>query len=66
MKMTTNRNSYIIEFIAQGRYVKVTAIDPQTGLEVSIVGDVRENKEILKKHAVNKLERRLAKPEGSA
>lgn len=46
---------YIIEFIAQGRYVKVTAVDPLTGTEAVIVGDVRERQEVLTRNAVNKL-----------
>ena len=50
------RNSdYIIEFIPQGRFVKVTAVDPTTGTEAVIVGDVRESREVLSKNAVNKL-----------
>lgn len=50
------RNSdYIIEFIPQGRFVKVTAVDPITGTEAVIVGDVCESREVLSKNAVNKL-----------
>ncbi len=45
----------IIEFIHQGRYVKVTAIDPETGIEGSIVGDPNASKETLKKLALQKL-----------
>jgi hypothetical protein len=51
-----SENAYIIEFIQQGRYVKVTAIDPVTGREATIVGDPRESQELLKRNAVNKLE----------
>jgi len=47
---------YIVEFIQQGRYVKVTAVDPVTGTEASIVGDARENPQILSRNAVKKLE----------
>lgn len=50
------RSEYIIEFIPQGRFMRVTAIDPVTGTEVVLVGDARETQEALKRAAVNKLE----------
>lgn len=46
---------YIIEFIGQGRYVKVSAIDPRTGTEVSIVGDAERSEEELQQVALRKL-----------
>ena len=49
----------IIEMIRQGSYVKVSAIDPVTRLEVSIVGDPAVGPEILKAHAIRKLDRML-------
>lgn len=52
----TPRNNYYIEFIPQGRYVKVTAVDPQTGLEATIVGDARASRDSLTQTAVKKLE----------
>lgn len=54
-------NDYIIEFIPQGRFVKVTAVDPVSGMEAVIVGDSRESPEVLKINAVNKLEYILKK-----
>lgn len=48
-------NEYIIEFQPNGRYVKVTAIDPITGIEAVIVGDARESPKVLQQNAVNKL-----------
>jgi hypothetical protein len=48
--------SYIVEFVSQGRYVKVTAVDPVSGLEATIVGDARENPKILERHALKKLD----------
>ena len=58
--MTTPRNNApIIEFIQQGRFVKVTAIDPETGMEAVIVGDAARSDEILAREAVRKLERLL-------
>lgn len=54
-------SEYIIEFIVQGRFVKVTAIDPATGTEAVIVGDVRESQNVLSRNAVNKLNYMLNK-----
>lgn len=48
-------SDYIIEFKPQGRYVKVTAIDPASGIEAVIVGDARESQQTLQRNAVNKL-----------
>ena len=45
----------IVEFIPVGSYVKVSAIDPKTGTEVSIVGDPKQGNEALKRTAVRKL-----------
>jgi hypothetical protein len=46
---------YLIEFVQMGSYVKVTAMDPQTGLEASIVGDPNAGEARLKQLAVKKL-----------
>lgn len=46
---------YIVEFIAHGLSVKVTAIDPVTGREVSIVGAAGAGKQDLAELAVRKL-----------
>lgn len=51
---------YIIEFVQNGAYVKVSAVDPYTGLEASIVGDARATEEHLARLAVRKLEKLLA------
>ena len=45
----------IIEFVKVGAYVKVSAIDPTTRVEVSIVGDPSMSQSILEKTAVQKL-----------
>ncbi|SDG91461.1 DUF6898 family protein [Roseospirillum parvum] len=45
----------LFEFVYQGAYVKVSAIDPETGTEVSIVGDPTRGREALKWVAANKL-----------
>lgn len=52
---------YIVEFISYGPYVKVSAIDPQTGREVSIVGDPAAGKEALSRLAMRKLHYTLTK-----
>ncbi|RED53384.1 DUF6898 family protein [Aestuariispira insulae] len=49
----------IIEMVRQGAYVKVSAIDPVSKLEVSIVGDPSVGPDILKSHAIRKLDRML-------
>ena len=46
---------YLIEFIAHGHSVKVTAVDPATGREVSIVGALGAGREELAQLAVRKL-----------
>ncbi len=45
----------IIEFIRVGAYVKVSAVDPVTGTEVSIVGNPASGEEVLKRTALRKL-----------
>lgn len=45
----------LIEFVQIGQTVKVTAVDPLTGTEASIVGDPAAGQEQLKKLAVKKL-----------
>lgn len=47
---------YIVEFIPQGRYVKVTAVDPVTGMEAVIVGDPSQPQTVLERTAIRKLE----------
>lgn len=47
--------SIIFEFIPQGRYVKVSAIDTRTGTETCIVADRRTRIESLKRIATKKL-----------
>lgn len=51
---------YIIEMIPQGRYMRVTAVDPQTGREVVLMGDAAQSRETLARLAVQKLEYVLA------
>lgn len=55
----------IIEFRAIGHVIKVSAIDPRTLTEVSIVGPVNESRERLKATAMAKLHYVLRKKAGS-
>ncbi len=51
----------LFEFVRVGHVVKVNAIDPETGIEVSMVGDAKASSETLKRLAARKLEYVLAK-----
>ena len=53
----------IIEFVKVGAYVKVSAIDPTTRVEVSIVGDPSMSQATLERTAVQKLKYVLNKRE---
>ena len=50
------REPYLIEFVRVGNTVKVSAVDPVTMIEVSMVGPANAGRETLKRHAVRKLE----------
>ncbi len=58
--MTSARN-YLVEFISIGNSVKVSAIDPISGVEVSIVGPVTASQADLTRVAVRKLEYVMSK-----
>jgi hypothetical protein len=51
----------IFEFVRVGRAVKVSAVDPATGTEVSIIGDPVVGEVALKRLAVRKLDYVLAR-----
>ena len=51
-----NKGDILIEFVVQGAFVKVTAIDPVTGLEASIVGPASAPQRILAEQARRKLD----------
>jgi hypothetical protein len=55
----------LIEMQSIGNSVKVSAIDPETGTEVSIVGDHRYGEEVLKRNALRKLNYVLSKQFGT-
>jgi Domain of unknown function (DUF6898) len=54
----------IFEFVPMGASVKVTAVDPATGTEVSIVGDPAAGETALKRLARQKPDYVLAKGRG--
>lgn len=57
-----NMNSNVlIEFIPIGNFVKVTAIDPVTLIEVSIISDRNYPKELMKNNAIKKLKWKIEK-----
>ena len=53
---TGTLNEVIIEFHRIGNSVKVTAVDPESQVEVSIVGPPGAGEETLKRTAIRKLE----------
>ncbi len=53
-KIPEDDTRYIIECIYMGRYAKVSAVDPVTATEVSIVGDASRSKKELERVAVLK------------
>jgi hypothetical protein len=54
-------NEVLFEFVPQGRFVKVTALDPVTKVEVTVVGDRMASAETLQRIAINKLRYVLTK-----
>jgi hypothetical protein len=63
---TPSDEGYIIEFQRVGSAVKVTAVDPQSGVEVSIVGDARAGEAVLSRAALQKLRYVLERRSGAA
>jgi len=61
--MSTN---YLIEFQSIGTLVRVTALDPQTGLEAVIQGPASAGQQALGRLAVQKLEYVLRKKHGES
>ncbi len=51
------RAEVLLEFLLVGAALKVTAIDPESGEEVSIVGDPARGREVLADIAIAKLRR---------
>ena len=57
----TAKKEVLIEFHQVGNAVKVTAVDPETLVEVSIVGSSSAGQEALTRTAINKLQYVLEK-----
>lgn len=57
----SKNNEYILEFYQVGNSVKVTAIDPETGKEATIISPLNMTQEQAGKLAVQKLEYILQK-----
>lgn len=51
-----SRYEVLFEFVRQGAYVKVSAIDARTNTEVSIVGPASASEAVLKANVLKKLE----------
>ncbi len=62
--MTGSKGDILIEFVIQGNFVKVTAIDAATGAEGSIVGPANAPREALSQAAVRKLKYVIEKKKG--
>ena len=62
--MSHRRGAVLFEFIRIGAYVKVIAVDERTGTEVSMVGDPSRSSDYLKRVALQKLERVMARKAG--
>lgn len=60
----SRQREYLVEFHHVGNAVKVSAVDPATNIEVSIVGDPAASQDELTRIAVQKLEYMLAKKAG--
>ena len=56
----------IVELQQNGAYVKATAIDPATGIEVSVVGAASSPQSLLQKAAARKLRYVLENRKGPA
>jgi len=56
----------LFEFITQGNFVKVVAVDPVTNTEISLVGDRRAGRTALENAAIQKLKYVINKNAGDA
>ncbi len=55
----------LFEFIPNGRFIKVVAIDPISMEEIAMVGDRRASVDTLERLAINKLRYVIAKKRGA-
>lgn len=61
MSKPPESEGYIVEHTAVGTSVKVTAFDPATMIEVSVIGSTKASRSDLNKLAVRKLEYMIRK-----
>jgi hypothetical protein len=54
-RVSTKKSEIYVEFVAQGKVVKATAIDSATGIEASIMGPASAGRAMLTKAALRKL-----------
>jgi hypothetical protein len=59
-----NLSEVLFEFVQQGRFVRVTAMDPVSKAEAVVVGDAASSPEMLKRVAVNKLRFVMTRAQG--
>ncbi|SMF72050.1 hypothetical protein SAMN02982917_4064 [Azospirillum oryzae] len=55
MTATGGDGEVLFEFQRVGSYLRVTAIDAKTGVEVTVAGPATGSQELLKRTAINKL-----------
>ena len=56
------QKEYLIESIVSGRYLKITAVDPETGIEASVLGPANNAaKKELTSLAIKKLQYVISK-----
>ena len=60
-----NEGEVLLEYYRVGAYIKVSAIDPVTQTEVSIVGDPKRSEAELARVALNKLKYVMSKQAAS-
>ncbi len=65
MTSSDKENGYIVEYVAIGNSVKVTAFDPITLKEVSVIGATNMQRKQLAKLAVRKLIYMIKKNDGN-
>ena len=56
-----SETTFYLEFLTMGKQVKVMAIDPETGIEVSIIAPQTASQSEMSNVAVEKLKRRIEK-----
>ena len=58
---SSNDKHYLIEYTTIGNAVKITAMDPESGVEVSTMGPSYMNRKLMANAAIRKLEYKIRK-----